>query len=670
MLNKVNGKIIRDSVHGDIYIEKYFLDLIETPEFQRLRRIHQLSVASLIYPSAEHTRFSHSIGTFHVMKKIISHFENEFKNVNITISNEEKNLALAVALLHDIGHGPFSHAFEGIANENHEEWTKKIILSKDSNINKVLIRNFGDDFPSKLVELLNKEKLIKDKGIEDVQKNEVNLFFVISSLISSQLDADRIDYLLRDSYNTGVKFGNIDLSRIINAMSLTEFNDNVYVCIGEKYLPDIEEYLLARYQMHESVYYHDTKCEVEMVIEKIFKRISEIINKENLKSIIPKELMGIFNNEELRINDYVELDDYILINMIKKLKACNDAILRHLSSVVIDRHKYFRLQIMDNSDSYVIKFKKDIQALLDQYDYRVENFMNEYFWLEHRTDMAIYKNNKENIWILKNNGVICDISELSSIVKLRTTRNLYFINKDMLLDLISNNSEISIKLDKLIETYSNRKHIEIERKYILEDNNMKDLVVKLIKSKNKYELEENKEEIRQIDTYYDTDDFELLSRGISLRIREIEGAEHLLTIKLPTIEGNSERFEYEFTISQNNLSGNLEVLRGYIENEIHQLLNRAKPVLRVNNERCKYYLKENNIMYELVFDDVKYKNLSNNESFKEMQLEIELKGNYSNRVNLKILSDIIKGSIPQLSECKESKYRRGIKLTTKGDRLL
>ncbi|SUY46529.1 metal dependent phosphohydrolase [Clostridium putrefaciens] len=124
----LNGKIIRDSVHGDIFIEQKFLDLIETPEFQRLRRIHQLSVANLVFPSAEHTRFSHSIGTFHVMKLIIDHFEEVFNEVNIVIGDRDKNLCLAIALLHDIGHGPFSHAFEGISKDSHEEWTKKIIL--------------------------------------------------------------------------------------------------------------------------------------------------------------------------------------------------------------------------------------------------------------------------------------------------------------------------------------------------------------------------------------------------------------------------------------------------------------------------------------------------------------------------------------------------------------
>jgi HD superfamily phosphohydrolase/CYTH domain-containing protein len=666
MLKKGSGKIIRDSVHGDIYIEKEFLDLVETPEFQRLRRIHQLSVANLVFPSAEHTRFSHSIGTFYIMKNIISHFEKEFNSLNIQISDEEKKLVLVIALLHDIGHGPFSHAFEGIANEEHEEWTKKIILNEDSNINKVLIKNFDINFPSKLVELLDKKKVIKDRGIDRAEKENVNLFFVISSLISSQLDADRIDYLLRDSFNTGVKFGNIDLSRIINAMSLTEYNNEIYVCIEEKYLSDIEEYLLARYQMHENVYFHDTKCEVELVIEKIFKRIEETVNKDNLDYVIPRELMPIFNKKELSLRDYIELDDYVLIGMFKKFRYCDDIILNYLSRVILERSKFTRLEIMDNSDIYVEKFKCDMINIINQFNYETENLSNEYFWLEKEVKNSIYKKNKENIWILKNNGVVSDISQLSSITNLCSKKKMIFINKNMLLSLSGNNKDILDKVNMLIETYSNRKHIEIERKYIIENSETKKDVIDLIGKSDIYVINRDKE-IKQVDIYYDTENFELLNKKISLRIREIDSSEYYLTIKLPTIEGNSERFEYEFTILNNNLSQNIGILSGYIDNDVYQLVNNVVPVLRIINNRDKYCVNENNIFFELVFDNVVYENLMNKRSMSEMQLEIELKGNYLNRINLKKLSDYIKCDILHLYECKESKYKRGITLTTKGD---
>lgn len=130
------GKIIRDAVHGDIFVEDKFLKIIDTPEFQRMRRIKQLSVANIVFPSADHTRFSHSLGCFYVMKQIIAHFDSIFGKMGIEVSKQDKDIALLAALLHDIGHGPFSHAFEdihpkGAAQVSHETWTSRIINKRE-----------------------------------------------------------------------------------------------------------------------------------------------------------------------------------------------------------------------------------------------------------------------------------------------------------------------------------------------------------------------------------------------------------------------------------------------------------------------------------------------------------------------------------------------------------
>ena len=240
-MKKELGKTIRDSIHGDIFIDNKYMRIINTKEFQRLRRINQLSVGNYIFPSAQHTRFSHSIGTFYLMRKIIKHIEFELNNINITISEKDRELALLIALLHDIGHGPFSHAFEGILKKNHEEWTKEIILG-DTQINKEIVENFGEEYPKQLVDIIDKSSNYNN----DFQKEGLNLFSVIRSLISSQLDADRLDYLVRDAKNTGVVFGDIDLSRIIHSIRITEVEDEIYVCIPQKNVLDIKNYLLIR----------------------------------------------------------------------------------------------------------------------------------------------------------------------------------------------------------------------------------------------------------------------------------------------------------------------------------------------------------------------------------------------------------------------------------------
>ena len=217
------GKTIRDPIHGDIFFPNKFLNIIDTPEFQRLRRIHQLSVAYLVFPGAEHTRFSHSIGTYYIMQRIIEHFKPIMKSINLELKERDVDLALAAALLHDIGHGPFSHAFErAIPNSlNHEEWTAKIITSEQSAVNRELKASFDEKFPEDLANIIRKERLVKKDGLKLESTDSIDLFFILSALVSSQLDADRMDYLIRDTKYTGVAFGNIDIERLISSMTLT-----------------------------------------------------------------------------------------------------------------------------------------------------------------------------------------------------------------------------------------------------------------------------------------------------------------------------------------------------------------------------------------------------------------------------------------------------------------
>ena len=160
------GKIIRDAVHGDIFVEDKFLKIIDTPEFQRMRRIKQLSVANIVFPSADHTRFSHSLGCFYVMKQIIAHFDSIFGKMGIEVSKQDKDIALLAALLHDIGHGPFSHAFEdihpkGAAQVSHETWTSRIITCHSGTIYKQIEETFGKGTAEKVSELSQQSKIVQ-----------------------------------------------------------------------------------------------------------------------------------------------------------------------------------------------------------------------------------------------------------------------------------------------------------------------------------------------------------------------------------------------------------------------------------------------------------------------------------------------------------------------------
>ncbi len=188
-------KVFKDPVHEYIYVQDEMIwDLINTKEFQRLRRIRQLGTTYMTFHGAEHSRFSHSLGVYEITRKIISQFErNRYRDWPV----EERMLCLCAALLHDVGHGPFSHSIEPIFHVDHEEWTCQIILG-DTEINQVL-RRAGDHFPNQVASVIRKTY---DRSI-------------VVQLISSQLDADRMDYLLRDAYFTGASYGKFDLDRIL-----------------------------------------------------------------------------------------------------------------------------------------------------------------------------------------------------------------------------------------------------------------------------------------------------------------------------------------------------------------------------------------------------------------------------------------------------------------------
>lgn len=671
------GKIIRDVVHGDIFIPTQFLKLIDTPEFQRLRRIKQLSVANLLFPSADHTRFSHSLGTFHIMNSIIMHFESKFLEMNIEINPKDKEIALAAALLHDIGHGPFSHAFEDIhpekdKNKTHVAWTIEIITGK-SDINRVLKEVFYDEFPNKVADLIKNQREAKHHTSSQ-EMDKIDLFSVLSSLVSGQLDADRMDYLLRDSMHTGVSFGNIDISRIINALRITVNKDKFFVCIPEKYLADIEQYLLARYQMHKGVYFHDFKVEMENVIRKTFKRAYELYHSNDLE-FIPRNLKKIFECADLNIKEYVGLDDATLMAAFQEWRYSKDNILSDLCDTILDRNKFQKLHLLNSDNENIFHFKNEVKELLSKHNYKITDFESEFFWIEALAEFSIYKTNKENIWILQSNGLLKDISEVSKVIKkvdnknsiLEERTNLTFINYDMIMNIpgILDKHKLIEELEKIVKRYDNRNHIEIEKKYYFHNKDVFEKALDFVRS-SKYSIE-CKGLKNQIDYYYDTKDAHLNNLEYTLRIRELEG-KFELTVKKPTVSQKdeastqSERFEHQIEIETKDISKHSNFITKYTGLEA-KIVENVQNTLEIENNRQKYILKNKEVEFEMVFDNLKYKNI-NGKEYSEFQIEIELKSDYPHRVNLKLLTDLLEESIPELIISKDSKYRRGLKFTS------
>lgn len=321
----------RDPLHNIISLDesvpedRLIVDLIDSAEFQRLRRIKQLGLAMFTYQGAEHSRFTHSIGVMHVMTRALdllgSHHE---------ISPEARVVGRAGALLHDLGHGPLSHVVEKVFNFHHEDWTRRIILDSSTEVNRVL-SSFDNQLPEKLAALY--------------RHNYTPAF--VSQLVSSQLDCDRMDYLLRDSLMTGAKYGVYDLEWVLHALRIDEVSDRVYV--ESKGLYSVEEYLQARYYMFRQVYFHRTLRSAEAVLNSALNRARFLIESDTLAfrthgSVFEKML----NGDEVTTGEYLQLDDTDVMFRLKEWARDGDKILSDLASRLMDRRLFKAIDVGDD----------------------------------------------------------------------------------------------------------------------------------------------------------------------------------------------------------------------------------------------------------------------------------------------------------------------------------
>ena len=310
MANKL--KIINDPVHGFIKIPyEIIFDIMEHRCFQRLRRISQTGLLSLIFPGATHTRFHHAIGTMHLMFNALE----ILKQKGVKISTEEEKGAMLAVLLHDVGHGPFSHALENILMDNwHHE---KLSL--------LLMEQLNEEFSGELT-----------IAIQMFQGKYHRKFF--NQLISSQLDVDRLDYLKRDSFYTGVSEGNINTQRILSTLNVLDDE----LVLDEKGIYSIEHYLVARMFMYWQVYYHKAAVLAENLLIKIMNRAKTLVSQnvkveasENLKYFLYRESSTQATEED--IARFMELDDTDVLQAIKSWKNHDDFVLSYLCKTVINR---------------------------------------------------------------------------------------------------------------------------------------------------------------------------------------------------------------------------------------------------------------------------------------------------------------------------------------------
>lgn len=333
-------KVFRDPLYGNIPVEyKIIWDLIDTREVQRLRRIRQLSGVSMVFHTAEHSRFGHALGTYYIAYRM----SNEVIDLKEQLTEYEKIVFLAAALLHDIGHGPYSHAFEHVFDIKHEMITCNMIEDKDTEINKVLSK-----YPGLASDIAG---IIRHDG----------KYLLIESLITSQLDVDRLDYLNRDAHFTGATYGVVDIDRLIRIMKIVDGQ----ICYNDKGVHAIENYLMSRYHMYWQIYYHPVARSYEIILESIYKRIKNMIVEGKKIEADVKSLINVFKNKDLE--SYIDIDDAYVNGMIKQLTKSKDIILSDLCNAFMNRRLFKYEHLKANEKNYILNKYKNDQELLDYY---------------------------------------------------------------------------------------------------------------------------------------------------------------------------------------------------------------------------------------------------------------------------------------------------------------
>ena len=332
--NQTHNRIIVDSIHGDIHLNDQEWEIIDTPSFQRLRHLKQLAMAHLTYPGATHTRFSHSLGTFAIMSRIL-----KVPGVDATLDTEnQENLRMA-ALLHDIGHYPYSHMMERV---DQVRLTEELIETSGGKKKTGEISPYPSHTEVGALIVTVRPDLIKAIGSEERAQAVADIFTgrkaagpQISKLIKSSLDMDRLDYLPRDSHATGVPYGRIDINYLLNNLQISPSG---LLGISIKALPAAEHFLLARFFMHRTVYYHKTTYGMEEACRQLLRRIRDKkIRKEgnHAKYHIPVDEKGVLDladSEEL-----VGFTDAYVDRLIGEATKDNDEVIRTLALAIQSR---------------------------------------------------------------------------------------------------------------------------------------------------------------------------------------------------------------------------------------------------------------------------------------------------------------------------------------------
>lgn len=651
-----DGMRVRDTVHGDILIPGKFLRIVDSREFQRLRRVRQLATAQYAFPGADHTRFAHSLGTFHIMQQIITHFERYFRDLGYPqyIDAHERDLVLAASLLHDLGHTPFSHALEdAMPNAKkipHEKWTTDLIQDPNGSLKRILEDAFGANSAKDVADLILLQHDESDGPF--FPASEVKLRNIFHSLISSQIDADRLDYIRRDSISTGFSYGLIDIDRLISGLCIGILdNGEAVVCVAQDHLSDVEGYLYARYQMYRNIYLSPFKMLTEELLRKIIRCVYELYEHDKLDiSAIPRSFKAALQQPAMDSKDFLRLDDYVVMGAVKDwagLTGKDTRILAELCQCLVERRGFKGYTFVDLEADTLRTFQEDLSNALKaqmrpdlpgEFSGRsTEDWIRAFPFLVLKVERPqLYKMGRDSIYILENSGRLAEISECSGLVRSfveagendrRALVGAIYFNADML-DLYLRQedifpqlsaeqiSRIKAEVEQMFTSRTARNSIEIEKKYHISavsscadwtklQRELKDLL-----TDQHYTVETSGNEalsapVTQTDYYLDDSGDNLFRHHTTLRVR-IRKDKAEMTCKKPVDgsascggKGQMERYEFARALKNADLSQEGALFRredaqAFIREYLDGIVEckSLEETICVINERAKYLVRK------------------------------------------------------------------------------
>lgn len=415
-------KVFRDPVHTYIHVDHQVIyDLINTKEFQRLRRIKQLGTSGYTFHGGEHSRFSHCLGAYEIARRITKIFDERYLQ---TWDNHESLLVMVTALLHDVGHGAYSHSFERLFDTDHEEITRQIITSPETEINHVLTQ-VSPDFPEKVASVINHTYPNKQ----------------VVQLISSQIDVDRMDYLLRDSFYTGASYGQFDLTRILRVIRPVENG----IAFQRNGMHAVEDYVVSRYQMYMQVYFHPASRAMEVLLQNLLKRAKFLYeDQKDFFKLTSPNLLPFFE-KRFSLQDYLALDDGVMNTYFQSWMTSPDTILSDLAQRYVNRKVFKSMIFSEENEKHLDVLRQLVKQVGFEPDYYTAIHRN--FDLPYDFYRPDVEKPRTQIEIIQKDGSLAELSSLSPIVQSLTgTRqgdNRFYFPKEMLTDagLFNENSQ-------------------------------------------------------------------------------------------------------------------------------------------------------------------------------------------------------------------------------------